>query len=241
MTESEPKQYRLLRKLLKALGLSQERIAELIAIIQSWLATDRETAAEPEFPYRLRDDLLTAAELNFYRVLQAAVSDWAVLLVKINLGDLFYASTGDYGQNMAYRNRIARKHVDFLLCDPETMRPLVGIELDDSSHNRPDRRERDAFVDTVFASAKLPLVHVPVSRSYPTGRLREFLRQKASITQGSGASTGMTGEEPAETAVPNCPRCQSPMIRRTAQRGTNAGSQFWGCSNYPDCRGIRPL
>jgi hypothetical protein len=210
MTESEPKQYRLLRKLLKALGLSQERIAELIAIIQSWLATDRETAAEPEFPYRLRDDLLTAAELNFYRVLQAAVSNWAVLLVKINLGDLFYASTGDYGQNMAYRNRIARKHVDFLLCDPETMRPLVGIELDDSSHNRPDRRERDAFVDTVFASAKLPLVHVPVSRSYPTGRLREFLRQKAGITQGSGASTGMTGEEPAETAVPNCPRCQSP-------------------------------
>jgi hypothetical protein len=239
MAENKPKQYRLLQKLLKALGLTDERLAELITIIQSWLAADGETAAEPKFPYHLRDDLLSVAELDFYRVLQTAVSDWAVLLIKVNLGDLFYASTGDYGQNMAYRNRIARKHVDFLLCDPKTMRPLVGIELDDSSHNRPDRQQRDAFVDNVFASARLPLVHVPVSPSYPTDRLRAFLRQKANVIEGDGSSTGIRNEELAETPVPNCPRCRSPMLLRTAQRGANAGSQFWGCSSYPACRGIR--
>ena len=36
-------------------------------------------------------------------------------------------------------------------------RPLVGIELDDSSHDRPDRRERDKFVDSVYSSACFPL------------------------------------------------------------------------------------
>jgi restriction system protein len=40
---------------------------------------------------------------------------------------------------------------------------------------------------------------------------------------------------------PNCPNCESPMVLRTAKRGANAGSQFYGCSQYPKCRGIRSL
>jgi len=28
---------------------------------------------------------------------------------------------------------------------------------------------------------------------------------------------------------------------RTARQGKNAGSRFWGCPGYPDCRGTRPL
>jgi restriction system protein len=45
-------------------------------------------------------------------------------------------------------------------------------------------------------------------------------------------------ETPTAAAVPpNCPICRSPMKLRTAKRGTKAGSRFWGCSRYPDCRG----
>jgi restriction system protein len=44
---------------------------------------------------------------------------------------------------------------------------------------------------------------------------------------------------PAQTAEPLCPTCDSVMVRRTAKKGTNAGSQFWGCSRYPACRGTR--
>ncbi|RYF36795.1 MAG: hypothetical protein EOO21_01065 [Comamonadaceae bacterium] len=35
------------------------------------------------------------------------------------------------------------------------------------------------------------------------------------------------------------PKCASPMIRRTATKGSNAGSQFWRCSKFPACRGTR--
>ncbi len=28
------------------------------------------------------------------------------------------------------------------------------------------------------------------------------------------------------------------MVLRTAKKGRTAGQQFWGCSAYPDCRGI---
>jgi hypothetical protein len=234
---NEPKQYTLLRKLLQALGLSNERIDELIATIQSWLADDKEEPDKPQFPYQLREDFLSPAELNFYRVLQTAVADWATLFTKVNLADLFYASAGDSGQNQAYRNRINRKHLDFLLCDPGTLRPLLGVELDDSSHNRPDRQARDEFVDGVFAAAGLPLLHIPVSHSYPTNKLRAFLRRKAGLENEADPPKAVEEARPA-TAVPNCPECGAPMILRTAKKGVNTGNQFWGCSQYPRCRGI---
>jgi len=39
---------------------------------------------------------------------------------------------------------------------------------------------------------------------------------------------------------PACPVCAKPMRLRTARQGPHAGSQFWGCSAYPDCKGTRP-
>lgn len=41
-------------------------------------------------------------------------------------------------------------------------------------------------------------------------------------------------------ADPACPACGGAMVRRTAKRGAHAGDEFWGCSLYPRCRGIRP-
>ena len=41
--------------------------------------------------------------------------------------------------------------------------------------------------------------------------------------------------------VPACPKCGSSMAKRTARKGNNAGAEFWGCSNFPTCRGVRQL
>lgn len=59
----------------------------------------------------------------------------------------------------------------------------------------------------------------------------------------------MTIEPPPATVAPprpaavtpQCPTCGSAMKLRTARQGSQAGSQFWGCSKYPACRGTRPL
>ena len=40
---------------------------------------------------------------------------------------------------------------------------------------------------------------------------------------------------------PVCPICKSAMLKRTAKQGPNSGSQFWGCSRYPGCRGTRKV
>jgi len=45
-------------------------------------------------------------------------------------------------------------------------------------------------------------------------------------------------QAPDNATPPECPACGAPMIRRTARQGSHAGSQFFGCSRFPACRGI---
>lgn len=47
-------------------------------------------------------------------------------------------------------------------------------------------------------------------------------------------------EKPSVTANPTCPACGSVMKLRTARKGANVGSQFWGCSRFPACRTTQP-
>ena len=38
-----------------------------------------------------------------------------------------------------------------------------------------------------------------------------------------------------------CPKCGKPMLRRMQKKGQQQGREFWGCSDYPRCDGIRPI
>jgi four helix bundle suffix protein len=50
------------------------------------------------------------------------------------------------------------------------------------------------------------------------------------------------GDQPGSSGrLPACPLCGKLMALRTARKGKHAGSQFWGCSAYPACKGTRPL
>jgi predicted RNA-binding Zn-ribbon protein involved in translation (DUF1610 family) len=40
-----------------------------------------------------------------------------------------------------------------------------------------------------------------------------------------------------EENSPTCPKCDGPMIKRTIKKGEKAGEEFWGCGNFPKCRG----
>ncbi len=59
-------------------------------------------------------------------------------------------------------------------------------------------------------------------------------------SQGQRKAATPTGEPRSEIA-PACPQCSAAMVKREAKRGANAGQQFWGCTNYPGCRGTAPI
>lgn len=183
-------------------------------------------------PYRRRDDFLSAVELSFYRVLAAAIGDRATICPKVNLADIVYVAAGQAPQR--YRNKIDRKHVDFLVCHPHTLQPCCGIELDDASHERRDRRVRDRFVEEVFAAAELPLIRVPARSSYHLAELRQQLESVLA----AGAAMARPPAAHAQGAIPTCRRCGVAMTERTAKRGLAAGQKFFGCVNYPRCREV---
>jgi len=236
----ENKNFILLRKILKILGLSLEAIDDIVQRIEDILYGTQKSYDLNRFPYKLRDDFLSPAEQSFYMVLQQAVSDWALVCPKVNLRDLFYAKISGAREHRIFTNKIDRKHVDFILCDPQTMKPLIGVELDDKSHRQQKRRERDKFVDGVFHAAQIPIARIAARRTYNANELNLTLRQQAGSKQ--------QAEEPPQPTISeveikssetlNCPKCNTEMLLRTAKSGKNKGNQFWGCSNFPKCRSV---
>ena len=123
-------------------------------------------AGDKPLPYRRKDYLLSQGERAFYDVLCRAVNaDRHRVFCKVRLGDLLWMPKGT-DKRQSHWNRIQSKHVDFVVCSAEALRPLVVIELDDRSHERSERQERDSFVDRALAAAGLPILHVPAKARY---------------------------------------------------------------------------
>ena len=132
---------------------------------------------EPAYPaidlMKGNSHLLTPAEQAFHAVLEPLVRSSCAISTKVRLADLFSVRPGR-GQQAAF-NKISRKHIDFVLTEPTTSRILCAIELDDSSHNRPDRIGRDDFVNELFAVRGMPLLRVPFAWTYNVPGLRAEL------------------------------------------------------------------
>lgn len=143
---------------------------------------------EAPVPYVARERLLSPAEASFHSVLQQALPILTaeagkdrppLLFAKVRLVDVLAVSDaatkvpgdagtsrGGRGERQSAQNRIDRKHVDFVLCDPAKTRPLLVIELDDVTHQRAERRKRDEFVDRACAAASVPILHVKAAAAY---------------------------------------------------------------------------
>lgn len=185
-------------------------------------------------PYRLTQRFLSEAELSFYKVLLQVLPPEYVVVVKPRLGDVLFVPRGSAGR-WALQNKIQSKHVDFLLCSEQTMTPQVVIELDDKSHARADRIERDEFVDKACAAAGLDVIHIPAQRSYV---LDEIRRQLLTPLERRDRPSPVA---PPQGTIPTCPNCRTTMVLRTASKGAQKGNSFWGCENYPNCRVTVPI
>lgn len=203
-----------------------------------------------ELPYRLRDDFLSPAEHSFYMVIKQMMGNYLVICPKVSLADIFFVIQPN--KNFGAINQINRKHIDFLICDPKTLIPRFAIELDDSTHKRSDREERDEFVDWVFDTAGLSLIHIPVRNAYDTTELGVLFkkalqgisfenRDDSTINQSDNSMNLTPGISESNNLAPFCPKCGVQMVLRSASSGSKAGQKFYGCKNFPRCRQIIPV
>ena len=72
--------------------------------------------------------------------------------------------------------------------------------------------------------------------------------QLDTFKQTGGFTENMTTErlearkaQAVENGAPDCPECGKPMLRRMQKKGKMQGREFWGCSDYPNCKGIRNI
>lgn len=98
------------------------------------------------------------------------------------------------------------------------------------------------------------------ARRFASGRNVELvdgprLRQLLQKARGGGAQPARqepalaTPAKPVASAPaqrddgerPSCPVCGKRMVRRVAKRGASAGAAFWGCVDYPGCKGTRGM
>ena len=111
-------------------------------------------------PYHLLDTILSKNELAFYTVLKQVVGRKGVVCPKVGMKDLFYVDEDTGKDYMRYFGKISRKHVDFLICDSFTLRPICGVELAERGRQKSKQADRDAFVKKIYDDANLKLVRI---------------------------------------------------------------------------------
>lgn len=136
-------------------------------------------ALEPS-PFKRNKYFLSKGEAAFYPQLRLAIPSGTVLLAKVRLIDLLYLPPGAQNRQ-SWQNRVQSKHIDFVVCDARDLRPLLAIELDDKSHEREDRRERDGLVDHILQCAGLPFHREPAAATYSAERLRAAIGGKLGV------------------------------------------------------------
>lgn len=80
-----------------------------------------------------------------------------IIFAKVRLLDLL-EPVRNHPNYRTFFNKIQAKHVDFVLCNYE-LNPYIVIELDDSSHDTPSRKERDRFVDEALTQCGYRIIH----------------------------------------------------------------------------------
>jgi hypothetical protein len=124
--------------------------------------------------YRKQEQLFSAAELRFLAALDQAIAPGQRVLGKVRVADLVSVRAG---LNPKLRqiaiNRVAQKHVDFVVCSGATLVPVCAIELNDSSHDSRAAKRRDEFLSSVCSQVGLPLLVVKAARSYTTEEIRQ--------------------------------------------------------------------
>lgn len=182
-------------------------------------------------PYRLRKQFLTYTELSLLSLLLEMAEGHYVVCPKVALNDIFYIQRPN--ENVHFFNKIFRKHVDFLLCEPDNMQPAFGVELV-KPVAKDATRSADQFIEDLFLSAGLPLVHVPSNEKYELADIVHLFQLALLKVK----ETEPLREEDTPDTAPLCPECGLVMVLRIHRKGPQAGQRYYGCMNAPACIGV---
>ena len=129
--------------------------------------------------YKPRKYLITLNELKFYKILLQVANELdLVVFAQVSLYNILQTQEKlDYKTKEKYFRRIASKSIDFVLADPNNCRIRLCIELDDSTHKRPERIKRDKFINDLFKELEISLLRYPIYNIYYKEALKNKIQE----------------------------------------------------------------
>ena len=116
--------------------------------------------------YMKREYLLTETELKFYKQLKKVTDE-------LNLTICPQVTLYEILRNKQYKdfNKIQSKSIDFVITEPN-LKIKLCIELDDPSHFKNKRIQRDIFINELFHDLDIKLLRIPVQNFYDLENLK---------------------------------------------------------------------
>lgn len=122
----------------------------IAALITAAIVITAKIIIRKKLRYSLKGALLSKTEAAFFDAIKRVLADKYLIYPQINLATVINKDSGGF-RNELFRN------LDFCIFD-YNFKPLVAIEINDNSHLRKDRIERDKSVNKICKIAGLPLV-----------------------------------------------------------------------------------
>lgn len=112
-----------------------------------------------QYKYYAKSYVMTSRENECFKTLNEIFSSKWFVVPQVHLSALLDYRVKGQNWNAAFRH-INGKSVDFVLIGKESYKVICAIELDDSTHSKRDRMERDAEIERMFKGARIPLARI---------------------------------------------------------------------------------
>lgn len=149
-----------------------EIIEKIIEILKKIFLIKDEKITEESLAkniYTKKEYLLTPTELKFYKILKQVTDEMnLVICPQVSLYEIVKS------QNHKSFNKISRKTIDFVITEPN-LKIKCCIELDDYTHNRQSRIERDTFLNELFENTGIKLIRIKVQQYYNIEELKKII------------------------------------------------------------------
>lgn len=120
--------------------------------------------------YNKKKYLLTQQELKFYKLIKNITDKYNLILFsQVTLYEIVTS------KNIKDFNKIKSKTIDFVITDINTQIKLC-IELDDTTHIKENRQERDKFIEELFKELDIKLIRIPVQSYYNLKDIEEKIK-----------------------------------------------------------------
>ncbi|WPJ98097.1 DUF2726 domain-containing protein [Coraliomargarita algicola] len=170
------------------LGLARSLMSKPGTKNQASSKAKLDTNQETKLPYQACKSLLTPNEHAFFKVLQPLVEPHWHLFAKVRMEDIIEVPKElEYREKQSLRGRIKSRHIDFVICDPTTLKVLTCIELDDKSHQKKKSKEADQYNDRAMRDAGVSLLRVPARMSYSEEYLKSYLFEEEAPSESAYA------------------------------------------------------